>query len=139
MRTVVSFEDYTFQQPAARRPLQMARPSTTEHHRVTEESRAKARHSGTPPGLTMDSHSGAIAGTPSAVSAGQRYTVSAVNAVGSATADLLLEVNDGPLFYSSPAILQLGTAMTPLVPGGTMYLSGYTVDRALPPGLELDP
>src|SRR3984957_2199608 len=90
-----------------------------------------------PAGLTFDSE-GAIAGTPTALSAAQHYTVSAVSSDGSTTTDLLLEVNDGPLFYSSPAILQVGIAMAPLVPTGTQGLSGYTVNPPLPPGLSFD-
>ena len=42
MRAVVSFLNFLFQQLTARRPLQLARLSTTEHHRVTDKSRATA-------------------------------------------------------------------------------------------------
>ena len=91
-----------------------------------------------PPGLTLDAATGTISGTPTALSPGRSYTLSAVNAQGTVTAKVNLEVNDGPLFYPSPAILSVGSAITPLVPRGTAYLSGYSVSPALPAGLSLD-
>ena len=91
-----------------------------------------------PAGLTLDAGTGTISGTPTALSHGQSYTLSAVNAQGTATAKVNLEVDDGPFFYPSPAILSAGTAMTPLTPSGTTYLSGYSVSPALPIGLSLD-
>ncbi len=91
-----------------------------------------------PAGLMLDPGTGRISGTPTALSPGQPYTLSAVNAQGTVTAKLNLEVNDGPLFYPSPAIVSVGTAMTPLAPIGTTYLSGYSVSPALPAGLSLD-
>ena len=92
-----------------------------------------------PAGLWLDSRTGTIEGAPTAVSPGQEYTVSASNAQGTATTKVALEVNDGLLFYSSPAILALGVAMSPLIPNATTYLSAYSVDPALPNGLSLDP
>jgi hypothetical protein len=90
-----------------------------------------------PAGLALNAATGTISGTPTALSPGQPYTLSAVNAQDTATAKMYLEVNDGPLFYSSPAVLALGTAMTPLSPSGTKYLSAYSVSPALPVGLSL--
>jgi Putative Ig domain len=92
-----------------------------------------------PAGLWLDSRTGTIEGAPTAVSPGQEYTVSASNAQGIATTKVALEVNDGLLFYPSPAILALGVAMSPLIPNATTYLSAYSVDPALPNGLSLDP
>jgi Putative Ig domain len=92
-----------------------------------------------PAGLTLDASNGSISGTPTALSPGQSYTLTAVNAQGTYTSTVNLEVNDGPLFYPSPAILSMGTAMAPLAPNGTNFLSGYSVSPALPTGLSLDP
>ena len=91
-----------------------------------------------PAGLTLDATTGRIFGTPTALSAGQSYTLSAVNAHGTFIAKINLEVNDGPLFYASPVLLALGTAMTPLTPSGTAYLSAFSVEPALPIGLSLN-
>lgn len=91
-----------------------------------------------PIGLSLDSSTGTISGTPTVLSAGQLYTLSAVSTQGAATTTVQLEVNDGPLFYPSPTVLALDSAMAPLVPNGTTYLSGYSVSPALPRGLSID-
>jgi hypothetical protein len=88
-----------------------------------------------PAGLTLDEGTGTRTGTPTALSPGQSYVLSAVNAQGNTKINL--EVNDGPLFYTSPAILVLGTVMTPLTHSGTTYLSAYSVFPALPIGVLL--
>jgi hypothetical protein len=92
-----------------------------------------------PAGLALDSGTGTISGTPTALSPGQPYILSAVNGQGAVIAKMNLEVNDGPLFYPSPVILAVGSSMTPLASRGTKYLSGYSVSPALPAGLSLDP
>jgi hypothetical protein len=92
-----------------------------------------------PAGLTINPSTGTIAGTPTVVSPGQEYTVSAANAQGTVTTKVALEVDDNVLFYPSPAILALGVAMSPLIPNSTTRLSAYSVEPALPEGLSLDP
>jgi hypothetical protein len=89
--------------------------------------------------LTIDSSTGLIVGIPTILSPAREYTVSVANSQGIATTKVTLEVNDGVLFYPSPAILALGVAMNPLIPNGTTYLSDFSVDPALPKGLSLDP
>jgi hypothetical protein len=91
-----------------------------------------------PAGLTLDTGTGTISGTPTALSPGQPYSLSAVNGQGTVIVTMHLEVNDGPLFYPSPMILTVGSTMTPLAPSGTKYLSGFSVTPALPAGLSLD-
>jgi hypothetical protein len=91
-----------------------------------------------PVGLTLDTRTGTITGTPTVLSPGQSYALSAGNAQGTVIAKMNLEVDDGPLFYRSPVMLTVGTAMTPLAPSGTNYLSGFSVAPALPAGLSLD-
>jgi putative Ig domain-containing protein len=90
-----------------------------------------------PAGLTIDSSTGAISGTPTELSPARNYQVS-VTAANSFTVDLTLEVTSGPLFYRSPVILQLGSPMTPLTPTGTDHLTQFTVAPALPDGLSID-
>jgi Putative Ig domain len=91
-----------------------------------------------PAGLTIDSSTGAISGTPTELSPTQDYDVTVV-ASRLITVNLTLEVTSGPLFYPSPAILQVGSAMKPLTPSGTDFLIQFGVSPALPDGLSIDP
>ena len=96
-----------------------------------------------PTGLSIDSTTGAISGTPSVVSSSATYTVTASNSGGSDTATLTLVVNDiapSSLAYSPNSFtLTKGTAMTtvtPTVSGGTV--TSWSVSPSLPTGLSLD-
>ena len=96
-----------------------------------------------PAGLSLDSTTGAISGTPTAVTTSATYTVTASNTGGSDTADLTIVVNDvapSSLAYSPNSFtLTKGTAMTtvtPTVSGGT--ITSWTVSPSLPAGLSID-
>ena len=96
-----------------------------------------------PAGLSFDTTSGVISGTPSALSAATDYTVTATNSGGSATVALSISVNDvapAELTYAtSPAIYTLGVAIpdnTPSSTGGAVVI--YSIDPALPAGLSFD-
>ncbi len=96
-----------------------------------------------PAGLSFNTTSGAITGTPSAASSTAIYTVAATNSGGNATASLSLTVNDLPptgLIYAFPtSTYTVGTAIaanTPSHGGGTVAL--YSVSPALPAGLDLN-
>ena len=96
-----------------------------------------------PSGLSLDSSTGAISGTPSAVTSSATYTVTATNTGGSTTADVTIVVNDvapSSLTYSpSSFTLTKGTAMTTVTPtnsGGT--ITTWSVSPSLPAGLSLD-
>jgi uncharacterized repeat protein (TIGR01451 family) len=96
-----------------------------------------------PAGLTLDTSTGVISGTPMAVTATAAYTVTATNSGGSATADVTITVNDmlpAELIYSSnPATYTNGAAIianTPTSSGGEVI--SYAVSPALPAGLTLD-
>ena len=96
-----------------------------------------------PAGLSLDSSTGAISGTPSAVSSSATYTVTASNSGGSTTADVTIVVNDiapATLAYSPNSFtLTKGTAMTTVTPtssGGT--ITSWSVSPSLPTGLSLD-
>ena len=96
-----------------------------------------------PAGLSLDSSTGAISGTPTAVTSSATYTVTASNTGGSDTASITIVVNDvtpSSLAYSpSSFTLTKGTAMTtvtPTVNGGT--ITSWSVSPSLPAGLSLD-
>ena len=96
-----------------------------------------------PAGLSLDSSTGAISGTPTAITSSATYTVTASNSGGSTTADVTIVVNDvapSSLTYSpSSFTLTKGTAMTTVTPtnsGGTV--TSYSVSPSLPAGLSLD-
>ena len=96
-----------------------------------------------PAGLSLDSSTGAISGTPTAVTSSATYTVTASNTGGSTTADVTIEVNDvapSSLAYSPNSFtLTKGTAMTTVTPtasGGA--ITTWSVSPSLPAGLSLD-
>ena len=96
-----------------------------------------------PAGLSLDSSTGAISGTPTAVTSSAAYTVTASNTGGSDTASITIVVNDvtpSDLDYSPNSFtLTKGTQMTTVTPtanGGT--ITGWSVSPSLPAGLSLD-
>ncbi|MFN8010977.1 MAG: putative Ig domain-containing protein [Holophagaceae bacterium] len=96
-----------------------------------------------PAGLSLNPTTGAITGTPTAITPTATYTVTATNSGGSASVGLVITVNDVPpsaLAYSlNPALYLAGVAIAPNTPsnsGGA--ITGYTVSPALPAGLVLN-
>ena len=93
-----------------------------------------------PAGLKIDANTGVLSGTPTAVMPAASYVISVMNkAGGTAKASVVIEVNDGPFFYSSPVILAADSAMIPLTPRGASGTASYTVTPPLPSGLAIDP
>jgi hypothetical protein len=95
-----------------------------------------------PAGLALNGTSGAISGTPTAITASASYTVTATNTAGSTTVSLTITVNDAApssLVYSSnPGIYTKGVAITPNTPGhGGGAVTSYSVSPGLPAGLSL--
>ena len=95
-----------------------------------------------PPGLSVDTTTGAITGTPTVASSTATYTVTASNATGSTTATLQITVSQSPpsnLIYPQTTINAIvGTAIATDAPSVTGVATGYSVSPALPAGLTLN-
>lgn len=96
-----------------------------------------------PEGLTLNTTTGVISGTPTEVTASATYTVTASNAAGDATVDLTIEVVLGPpkgLSYSpNNTVGYVDVAITDMEPtiGGGGGVT-YTISPDLPAGLSID-
>ena len=94
-------------------------------------------------GLSFDTQTGVISGTPTATASATTYTITATNAGGSATAQLSIAVNGslvaptGLSYSSSPAIYGLNTAITANSPTVTGTVTSYSISPALPAGLTM--
>jgi N-acetylneuraminic acid mutarotase len=96
-----------------------------------------------PAGLLLNAATGVITGTPLVTGQGT-FRVTASNSGGSVTCDLVLKIIAQPpagLAYGTNQVtVTRGVAMTPILPvstGGPIV--SYSVDPALPAGLDLDP
>ena len=97
-----------------------------------------------PAGLSLESATGVISGTPAAVAAQATYTVTASNSAGSTTAMVQITVTAAVvapvnLSYASATINgTVGQAIAADVPSVTGSVTAYTVTPALPAGLSLN-
>src|SRR5690606_752045 len=94
-----------------------------------------------PSGLAIDPATGIISGTPLVVTPSATYTVTASNAGGSTSFDVVILIKDippGSLSYTSPNTFTVGTAITPLVPFIDGTADEFSVSPALPSGLTLN-
>ncbi|MFN9113693.1 MAG: putative Ig domain-containing protein, partial [Bacteroidota bacterium] len=95
-----------------------------------------------PAGLTLNTTSGVISGTPTVAALAANYTVTGTYATGNESFSLNITVNDGAptsLTYASPNVFTRGTGIANLTPtssGGAVI--NYSVSPALPDGLALD-
>lgn len=102
-----------------------------------------------PSGLVFNSATGGISGTPNVVSPTTQYTIVGFNTGGSYSTTISITVDPPPppvITYPTPETYTRYTAITPLVPvntGGaassTTTSAAYTIDKALPAGLTLEP
>ena len=93
-----------------------------------------------PAGLTFDTASGAISGTPTTVTPSTNYTVTASNAGGSSSVTVTLQVNDiAPLVVYTPNTLSLtkDAAMTTVTPTQAA-VTNWSIAPSLPSGLSFD-
>jgi hypothetical protein len=96
-----------------------------------------------PSGLTLNSTTGIISGTPTTVAAQATYVVTASNASGSTTASLQITVN--PAAPSSLAYPQttinaaVGKTIAPDFPSFAGSVTSFSVSPGLPAGLKFDP
>jgi hypothetical protein len=93
-----------------------------------------------PAGLTLNTVTGVISGTPTALSAITTYTITATNAGGSGGTTVTLTVNPAPPVISytpSTNVYTVGTTIASLVPANTGGAStSYIIGPSLPPGLS---
>ncbi|MFZ1916481.1 MAG: kelch repeat-containing protein [Terriglobales bacterium] len=98
-----------------------------------------------PAGITLNTTTGVISGTPSAVTAQTAYSVTASNAGGNASISLSITVNDiapsGLTYSTNPATYADLAAIAPNAPswsgaGGTP--TSFAVSPSLPAGLSLN-
>lgn len=99
-----------------------------------------------PAGLRIDPKSGIISGSPTVVTAAGMYTVTAANALGSATSRLQIEVRafevaPNELRYTDDTVIYW--TGSPIVPNQPMSKGGeiksFSIWPSLPAGLVLDP
>ena len=93
-----------------------------------------------PAGLSFDTTTGVISGTPLAAESGTTYTITASNDAGSASTALNLVVLVPPtaLTYAAPVTGTVGTGLAPVVPSFSGDADTFTISPDLPAGLMLD-
>jgi hypothetical protein len=95
-----------------------------------------------PAGLSLNTSTGTISGTPTTVTPQANYTVTASNSGGSTTAILQITVNAAApsnLVYPQGTIIaNVGTPIAPDIPTVTGTVGSYGVSPALPAGLSLN-
>ena len=98
-----------------------------------------------PAGLSLNTSTGVVSGTPTAVTSAATYTVTAGNLAGTTTVGLVITVNaavvapSGLAYSVNPAVYTVGvaiTANTPSSSGGAV--TSYSVSPPLPAGLSLN-
>jgi hypothetical protein len=94
-----------------------------------------------PNGLSLNTSTGVISGTPTAVTTTATYTVTATNSGGNTSFGVSIRVDDiapGALSYATPNVFTVGSAISSLNPTVTGNVISYSVSPALPNGLSLN-
>jgi Putative Ig domain len=96
-----------------------------------------------PAGLSLNTSTGTISGTPTAAAAQATYTVTATTSSGAVTASVQITVSSAAatgLVYPLTTIAGIvGQAITPDTPAIAGVISSYSISPALPAGLSLNP
>ena len=99
-----------------------------------------------PIGLSLNTTTGIISGTPTTATPAANYLVTATNTYGSTNFAVKITVNDpttpgaapSNLSYATPVVYATGKAITALTPSVIGTVTGYSVNPALPAGLSLN-
>ena len=95
-----------------------------------------------PAGLTLNTSTGAISGTPTVSSVQATYTITASNVSGSTTTTIQLAVNvpapTGLSYPQTTITATVGQAITPDTPTVTGVVSSYAIAPALTAGLSIN-
>jgi hypothetical protein len=96
-----------------------------------------------PAGLNFDELTGVISGTPEDITELAEYVITAMNAQGSVSDTLLLEVvlpvSPDSLSYPSPHTFIQGVAVVPsILPTVNGFVKSYSIEPALPRGMTFD-
>jgi hypothetical protein len=95
---------------------------------------------GLPAGLSIDTFTGEITGTPTAISALSDYFISANDGVATDSVKIEVVTPRKPLIsYPSPQVYDLKVEIKPLEPIVDGYVASYIVSPSLPAGLSIDP
>jgi gliding motility-associated-like protein len=94
-----------------------------------------------PSGLSLNTATGVISGTPTVIQTTQNYTVTATNSLGSGTFVLSINIQAPPtnLSYGSDKVYTINTAITPVVPTVTANPAPtFSISPTLPTGLSFN-
>jgi hypothetical protein len=93
---------------------------------------------GLPGGLSLNTGTGEISGTPTALQSSTSYTVTATNAYGSSTQTLALAVTAQLAYSTSTPTAVVGQALSLTPSVTTPTFNSYSVSPALPAGLAIN-
>ncbi|MCB1144999.1 MAG: putative Ig domain-containing protein [Leptospiraceae bacterium] len=109
---------------------------------ITGTATAYAVSPAFPTGISINSTTGVISGTPSVASSTTTYTITASNSGGSTSTTIDITVNDtapsGLSYSGNPFTFTKGTTITSVSPTVTGTPTSYSVSPALPSGLAIN-